>query len=69
MRFKAAVRGIVLGALAFSQMQFENAEAKTLYGSDLGQTYAVFTMIAVAIAGFAIFLGLYARESAAVRQN
>jgi hypothetical protein len=55
--------------LVLGQLQFQNAEAKTLYGSDMAQTVAVFTMIAVAIAGFAIFLGLQARESAAVKQG
>ncbi|AIF82731.1 hypothetical protein NTE_00651 [Candidatus Nitrososphaera evergladensis SR1] len=60
---------VILGVLLFSQLHFKNAEAKTLYSSDLGQTYAVFTMIAIAIAGFAIFLAIYTRESMAVKQS
>lgn len=68
MKFKA-VALIALGMLVLGQLQFQNAKAKTLYSSDRGQTVAVFTMIAVAIAGFAIFLGLQARESMAAKQG
>jgi hypothetical protein len=65
MNATVAALGIV-GLLLFGQLVRE-AEAKTLYGSDLGQTYAVFTMIALAIAGFGILLALYTRESMAIK--
>lgn len=57
----AAMTGLVV-ALLLSQLYVQPAEGKGFYGSDLGQTYAVFTMIALAIAGFGILLALYTRE-------
>ncbi|HEX2014371.1 MAG TPA: hypothetical protein VLA68_04005 [Nitrososphaera sp.] len=57
--------GIIAGLLLFGQL--DQAEAKGFYGSDLGQTYAVFTMIALAIAGFGILLALYTRETMSVK--
>jgi hypothetical protein len=57
----AATAGLLVVLLS-SQLYVQPAEAKRFYGSDLGQTYAVFTMIALAIAGFGIMLALYTRE-------
>ena len=64
----AGALSVILGVLLFSQLHFESVEAKSLYGSDLGQTYAVFTMIAIAIAGFGIFFALYTRETMALKE-
>jgi hypothetical protein len=61
----AVALGIIACLLLFGQL--DQAEAKGFYGSDLGQTYAVFTMISLAIAGFGILLALYTRESMAVK--
>jgi hypothetical protein len=63
----AIVLGIATGLLLFGHLHIQLAEAKRFYGSDLGQTYAVFTMIALAIAGFAILIALYTRESMAIK--
>ena len=59
----AVAHSIAIGLLLFSELYVRQAEAKGFYGSDLGQTYAVFTKIALAIAGFGILLALYTRES------
>ena len=68
MNSKVAVAlGIAIGLLLFCQLHVHQAEAKGFYGSDLGQTYAVFTMIALAIAGFGILLALYTRESVEIK--
>jgi hypothetical protein len=67
MNTKAAVALGIVGLLLFSQFNTQQAEAKSFYGSDLGQTFAVFTMIALAIAGFGILLALYTRESMAIK--
>jgi hypothetical protein len=70
MNFKiAVVHGVAIGLLLFSSQLYNQAEAKGFYGSDLGQTYAVFTMIALAIAGFGILLALYTRESIEIKPS
>lgn len=68
MKHKVALAiSFVIGLVLFSHFDVQEAEAKRFYGSDLGQTYAVFTMIALAIAGFGILLALYTRESLEIR--
>jgi hypothetical protein len=62
------VLSLAIGLLLFSHLDVQQAEAKRFYGSDLGQTYAVFTMIALAIAGFGILIALYTRENLEIRR-
>ncbi|MEW6604186.1 MAG: hypothetical protein AB1351_05800 [Thermoproteota archaeon] len=66
MNRKVAIALVVAISLLTSPL-FHDAEAKQMYASDLGQTYAVFTMIALAIAGFGILLALYTRESIVIK--
>lgn len=60
---------MAIGILLFSHFNVQQAEAKGFYGSDLGQTYAVFTMIALAIAGFGILLAIYSRETMKIKKR
>lgn len=66
------VAGLILASSALflsSELDVRYAEAKTCYNcGNWEQTAAVFTMIAIAIGGFGIFLAMYTRETFAVRR-
>ena len=69
MEYWVVLFSIAIGLLIFGHLDIQEAEAKGFYSSDLGQTYAVFTMIALALAGFGILIALYSKESIELEQH
>jgi hypothetical protein len=61
--------GFLFTLLLFGQFFAETADAKLPHGNygNFEQTVAVFTMIALAIAGFGILLAIYSRETESIK--
>lgn len=70
MRFNVALAlGLASVVTLFSVLPINYVEAKGLYGGNMEQTVAVFTMIAVAVGGFGILMALYTRETMALKKK